>query len=100
MEREKIIAAIRSHEAELRAAGVASLSVFGSVARGEDNSDSDLDVALMLSPGRRGLAYFSQMNFVKQKLEDIVGRKVDIVSEPVRHERLRQNIQRDRAIAF
>ena len=34
MEREQVIAALRAHEQEFRAAGVVSVSLFGSVARG------------------------------------------------------------------
>jgi predicted nucleotidyltransferase len=45
-----VIAALRAHEGELRAAGVETLSVFGSVARGEQSEKSDLDVAIRLSP--------------------------------------------------
>lgn len=69
MEKDRIIARLRDHESELRAAGVASLSLFGSVARGDDRPSSDLDIALRLSPdaARGGLAYFSRMDFLKRR---------------------------------
>jgi predicted nucleotidyltransferase len=35
----------------LRAAGVRHVSVFGSVARGEDTASSDVDLAVDLAPG-------------------------------------------------
>ena len=102
MEKDRIIACLRDHEPELRAAGVASLSLFGSVARGEDRPTSDLDIALRLSPdaGAVGLAYFSRLDSLKQRLETIVGRPVDVIAEPVRKARLQRNIEQDRAIAF
>jgi predicted nucleotidyltransferase len=40
-----IIAILRSHELELRRAGVRRLSLFGSAARGEANATSDIDLA-------------------------------------------------------
>ena len=38
---DDVIARLRAHEAELRAAGIKRLSLFGSVARGEAGPDSD-----------------------------------------------------------
>ena len=35
MDRDQIVAMLRAHEGELRAAGIAKLALFGSVARGE-----------------------------------------------------------------
>ena len=45
MERDQIIAALKAHELEFRAAGVVSVSLFGSVARGE-NPANDVDVVV------------------------------------------------------
>ena len=47
MERDSVIAALKAHEQELRTAGVLSVSLFGSVARGEDSAH-DVDVAVRL----------------------------------------------------
>ena len=44
MYRDDVIAALRVHEAELRASRVVSLSEFGSVAQREERPDFDLDV--------------------------------------------------------
>jgi predicted nucleotidyltransferase len=41
----RVIATLRAHEAELRKAGVRSLSLFGSAARGKTENDSDIDLA-------------------------------------------------------
>jgi predicted nucleotidyltransferase len=49
MDRNQVIAGLRAHEAELRAAGIDSLAVFGSVARGEATGASDVDVVVRLS---------------------------------------------------
>lgn len=39
---DDIIARLRAHEAELKAAGIVRLKLFGSVARGESGNDVDL----------------------------------------------------------
>jgi hypothetical protein len=48
MNREQIIATLRTHESELKAAGVLSVSVFGSTGRGDAGKDADVDVAVRL----------------------------------------------------
>lgn len=42
---ESVILALKGHEAELRRAGIRHLSLFGSVARGHPDADSDVDLA-------------------------------------------------------
>src|SRR3977135_2134013 len=101
MKRDEIIATLRAREPELRAAGIASLSLFGSIARGDDRGDSDVDVAVRLSNhSLQGFAYFGQLDRLTRHLETILGQPVDIVVEPVQKERLRREIEEDRAIAF
>ena len=50
---DRVIATLRAHEAELRQAGLRSLSLFGSVARGETETDSDIDLAAEFDPAAR-----------------------------------------------
>jgi Nucleotidyltransferase domain len=52
-ERERVIRAIRDHEAELRALGVTQLWLFGSLARGDGGRRSDVDVLISVPPGRK-----------------------------------------------
>jgi uncharacterized protein len=101
MERDNIIAALRTHEEELRATGVISLSLFGSLARGEDPVH-DVDVAVRLSEGfsAPGLKYFSRLSDLEGRLSSILGCKVDVVEEPVRKKRFQTEIDRDRTLAF
>jgi hypothetical protein len=49
MTRDDIFSTLRAHERELRAAGVTSLALFGSAARGEQREDSDVDVVVQLT---------------------------------------------------
>jgi len=44
MDREHVIAILRRHEPQLKAAGVVHLSLFGSTARGDRRADSDIDL--------------------------------------------------------
>ena len=101
MERDHVIAALKAHEQELRTAGVLSVSLFGSVARGE-HSANDVDVAVRLGEtlSTRGIDYFSRLSELEGRLSSILGRKVDVIEEPVRRKRFQTEIDRDRALAF
>ena len=93
--------ALKSHEQELRATGVVSLSLFGSTARGEsDPADIEIAVRVDESFSRGGLDYFGRLEELEHRLSELLGRKVDVVVEPVRKERFQREIDRDRALAF
>ena len=66
--RHDIVAAAAAH-------GVSGLRVFGSVARGEDRPDSDVDLLADLPPG---MSLFG-LGRVQADLEAIVGTRVDLV---------------------
>jgi predicted nucleotidyltransferase len=102
MKRDEIIAKLRAHEPELRAAGVRSLALFGSVARGEQRDDSDIDVVVQLTDeaGGGGVAYFGRLDDLSRRIQAILQRPVDVIAEPVRKDRLRRRIEEDRVIAF
>jgi len=63
-------------ETELRRRGVRHLAVFGSIARGDDNPDSDVDLAVEIEPGQP----FSliRMEDTRLFLEDTLRRSVDL----------------------
>jgi predicted nucleotidyltransferase len=50
IDREAIIATLRAHQAELRLRGVSHAVLFGSLARGENKSTSDIDLLIELDP--------------------------------------------------
>lgn len=102
MDRNAIIATLRCREAELRALGVVSLSLFGSVARGDATEESDIDVAVTLDPAKtpRGFYYIGRLDEVRERLEAALGRHVDLVPEPAEKRRFQQEIDRDRVRAF
>lgn len=95
---DTVIRILREHEPELRAAGITRLSLFGSVARGEEGPESDVDLIAVLDPEARiGLI---ELAGLERRIGDFVGRKVDLITEPVTRPRLRRNIERDGIHAF
>ena len=95
---EQVITELRAHEAELRQAGIMRLSLFGSVARGEERADSDVDLAAELDPQAKiGLIALSAL---ERRLQRLLGRKVDVLPEPVEKPRLRAVIEQDRRRVF
>jgi predicted nucleotidyltransferase len=76
MRRAEALRIIASHEAELRALGVRSLSIFGSVARDQARPDSDVDLLVEMD---RPVGYFELFD-VKDRLEDFLGCKVDLLT--------------------
>jgi predicted nucleotidyltransferase len=57
--------------------GAFRIRVFGSMARGDARPDSDLDLLVAMEDGRTLLDLIG----LGQDLEDLLGRKVDVVSE-------------------
>jgi uncharacterized protein len=96
MKREVIIAKLQPYKGELRKLGVSSLSLFGSVARGEATGGSDVDLAARV--GRRvDLFRFATINV---RLSEMLDHKVDLICEPVRKRALQEEIDRDRVRVF
>ena len=92
-ERERVIRAIRAHEAELRALGVTKLWLFGSVARGDARPDSDVDVLIDIVPGRK----FSLLDLAAVRLElcDLLEREAGVVIREDLRPRFRDTIVDD-----
>jgi predicted nucleotidyltransferase len=91
MTRRTVILRIRKHRAELTKLGVKSLSIFGSVARGEEMPDSDVDVLVEF----KGRATFDKFMDTKFYLEEILERKVDLVTPQAIKPRMKPYIMQD-----
>lgn len=85
--REHILAAIGGEAAELRRMGVKSLALFGSMARGEGTTTSDIDLLVELEPKT-----FDTYMDAKLFLERLLGRSVDLVLAEAVKPRLRPTI--------
>ena len=92
-EREEILRLLRQHKPAARERfGVARLSIFGSMARGNAAAASDLDVLVQFD-GPATSARFFGLQFW---LEDLAGRTVDLVTEKALRPELRLYVERDR----
>ncbi len=68
--REEILRVAEEH-------GASRVRIFGSLARGDGTEASDLDLLVALAKGRSLLDIVA----IKQDLEDLLHRKVDVVTE-------------------
>ena len=95
--KDEIIGRLLAHKDELGALGIDRLSLFGSVARGEASEHSDVDLVVLFKPEAKvGLRIVS----IKKRLEDIIGRPVDLLRSPIEKSRLLKNITPDLIHAF
>ena len=85
---ETTLAKLRECEAELKRRGVASVAIFGSVARGEATAESDVDVLVEFSVIPDLIEFSALQRWLSQRF----GRKVDLVTKPALHPRLRSRI--------
>ncbi|MBV6396690.1 MAG: hypothetical protein HFACDABA_02290 [Anaerolineales bacterium] len=86
-----VITRIRKHRAQLEKLGVKSLSLFGSVARGEATKNSDVDILVEF----KGRATFDRYMDTKFYLEDLLGRKVDLVTPKAIKPRMKPYIMQE-----
>lgn len=91
MTRSQTIERIKACIPELRQYGVKTIGLFGSVARDESGPESDVDVLVEFE----GPATFDAYMDVKELLERILGRQVDLVTRAAVKPRLRSAIERD-----
>ena len=97
-----LIAVLRSHEADLRARGVETITLFGSRARGEAGNSSDVDLAFRPGAGfsTGGFDHFGRLEALREHLAELVGCDVDLVEEPIILSRLRRIVAEEGIRAF
>ena len=78
MDKNRILAILRSHAPELQAAGIAHLRLFGSVARGEATPHSDIDLLADFDPSAR--ISLLTLSGLQIRLSDLLGAEVDLSS--------------------
>lgn len=85
-----VLSLIKKHEPEIKSRfGVATIGVFGSFVRGEERPDSDVDVLVTFCRGKK--TYDNYIN-CKFYLEDLFGRRVDLVMRGAIKKQLRPYI--------
>ncbi len=83
---------IQAHRAEILAIakrrGLRDVRVFGSMARGDADDDSDVDLLVSLPPGISALA----LGGLLMDVQDLLHRKVDVLTEGGLHPRIRERV--------
>lgn len=92
--RDQILELRASIHAAAVARGAYDVRLFGSVARGEEGRDSDVDFLVALEPGRTLL----DLSRLELDLERLLGRRADVVTEsglrePVRSTAVREAVR-------
>jgi predicted nucleotidyltransferase len=96
MKRDQALAILANHREELKALGVKSLDLFGSVARDEARPDSDIDFLVDFSIEASLFDLFR----VQHYLEDILGCPIDLGTKDALREHLREPVLKEVIRAF
>lgn len=71
--------------------------LFGSISRGEETQDSDVDIIVSLDKSKPiGLKFFEMWS----DLEELLGRKVDLVSEGTLLPFAKESAERDKILVY
>lgn len=94
----KTLDILRAHADELRRRGVLHAAVFGSVARGEDTPESDVDILVELDPEANvSLIGYSGL---RRDIEEWIGSPVDIADVRGLRPRVRPRVESEAVNAF
>ncbi|MBX3576877.1 MAG: nucleotidyltransferase domain-containing protein [Rhizobiaceae bacterium] len=93
-----VIAVLKDAEPVLRPRGVTHAAVFGSVARGEERADSDIDIAVELDDSKV-LTIYDYVG-VKHAVEDLFEGRADVVNRAGLKPYIRERVERDLVHAF
>ncbi|MCD6491482.1 MAG: nucleotidyltransferase family protein [Candidatus Njordarchaeia archaeon] len=95
MNKEEILKRIRENRKKIRSFGVKKMGIFGSAVRGEMTDRSDIDFVVEFE---RGKATFKNVCGLIDFLEELFGRKVDILTpdgiDSIRIKHVREEIKR------
>jgi len=93
IEKELVIKKLKEIKDYLRKEyGVEKIGLFGSLVRNEQNESSDIDLLIEIQTEMLSLIKYMKLKFF---LEDILGRKVDLVLKRAIKPRLRERIFRE-----
>lgn len=76
-------------DALARKYGASRVRVFGSVARGQDRPDSDVDILVDFAPG---YDLFTQRLPLTEDLSELMGRRVDLIPEHELNQHIRSQV--------
>lgn len=98
MNREQVIATLRSHEPALRNLGVRHAALFGSVARNEATPKSDIDIMVDIDP-EAPIGVYEYVG-IMHYLGDLFPVPVDVANHKTLKPYVRPNAERDAVYAF
>jgi predicted nucleotidyltransferase len=75
--KEHILTILQDQHAELQRLGVRRCGLFGSFVRNEPHDQSDVDILVEFAPEQKTFDNFMRLAFF---LEDLFGRKVDLIT--------------------
>lgn len=75
--KDEVLELLRANSRQLRQLGVRRYGLFGSFARGGQSGRSDVDILVEFEAGQKSFDNFMHLSFF---LEDLFGRKVDLVT--------------------
>ena len=98
MTRDEVLTVLRQHRTELEAQGVTHAALFGSLARGEEKADSDIDIMVEIDPeahigvwGLSGVILY---------IQDLFEYAVDVSERRALRTHVRPSAERDAIYAF
>lgn len=92
MNRQAVLQLLADHKANLNQQfGVVKLALFGSTVRGTSQENSDVDVMVTFDGPATSARFFG----VQFYLEDLLGRRVDLVTEKALRPQLRPFVERE-----
>ncbi len=96
---DQVIAKLREHEPELRAAGVVRLSLFGSTVRGDRHRGSDIGLLAAFDSTRR-ISLLDAAGIELRLSELLGGRPEDLVEEGTLKPRVQKGVEAEALRAF
>jgi hypothetical protein len=98
MNADRALTTLREHEPALRERGICHAALFGSVARGDNRPDSDIDILVEFAPEAR-LTIFDYVA-IKRYVAGLFDQPVDVVNRERLKPYLKQSSLRDAIYAF
>jgi predicted nucleotidyltransferase len=98
MNRDQVIATLRAHERDLRAAGIVRLSLFGSTVRGDQRPQSDVDLLAAFDEAHQ--ISLLDVIHIENQLADLLGKPVDLLVEGTLKPPMQQRVEREAVRAF
>ncbi len=91
LNRDNILKAFKKHQADIRRLGVKKIGIFGSYVNNSQTKKSDIDILVEF---HRGEKTFDRYMDLKDLLENLLSREVDLVTKEALKSRIKSSILR------